>query len=361
VTATQSALEAAREVAAAGHRVVAIVGWRVPREPLLAAGLHYVQVTPAIGPPTPVADELLSSDSSPDTRSLFQLIVGGALDFASLVVLAPPFAGLSASIEDMRRAGVLREQVPPTYYFEVLTWREPASRAFMIGRVRDFVVRIATLGQSVGDLELRGAIRRCNMVRREVAALLSARSRLHGSHVLRVIAAGSSLGPEEHIAMLQGNHPMLPGQLPGVLIASSSVLYDDRVHRIVEDCGAHVLGEDDINGSCHAFGEVTEDGDPVASLGAFYHENQPAQNTAPAEMRLRWLLERAMAQDIQGVIFYAEDPSWGWDLPAVCGTIEAAGKRTLLLPRDVRTGDGAAAAARQVREFVMACQQQAVS
>jgi benzoyl-CoA reductase/2-hydroxyglutaryl-CoA dehydratase subunit BcrC/BadD/HgdB len=352
VIAAPEALETARSLHAEGRKVVAIVGWRVPREPLLAAKVHAVQITPALGQPTPIADELLSSESAPDIRALFETIVGGTLDFADLVVIAPPFAGLSIAIEDLRRAGLLREQTPPAYFFEVLAYRETESRAFMTARIRDLIARIESLGTVISNAGLIRAIHRCNLERREVARLLEARSRIAGSHAITTIAAGASMEPEPHIAILQGGHAAVAEDAPTMLIVSSSVLYDDRLHRIVESCGAHVLGEDDINGSCYAFGEVAESVDPIEALGGFYFENQPPQHTSPTQARLRWIFDRGFSPDVDGVIFYAEDPSWGWDLPALRATLEASGKKTLLLANDVRTREGADAASQLLNVFL---------
>ena len=352
---TLGALEESRRLHLGGRKVVAVVGWRVPREPMLAGNVHTVQITPDLDAATPIADELLSSDSGPELRALFETIASGALGFAQLIVIAPPYAALSVAIEDLRRAGLLREQVPPTFFFEVLVSREAESRLFLTDRIRDLVVRLKSLGLTISSADLQQAVRRSNGARREVAGLLEDRGRFNGSSVIAKIAAGASMDPEAHTALLRSDDaPRVPAASTRVLICSSSVLYDDRLHRLVEACGGQVLGEDDINGSCHALGQVDESGDPIEALGAFFFENQPPQHTAPGDVRLRWVLERSRAADVDGVVFYAEDPTWGWDLPALRTALQANGKRSMLIAQDVRTQKGADAAYRSLSEFLQA-------
>lgn len=334
------AMEEARKLASAGRRVVAIIGWRVPTEPIRAAGLHPVHIAPDLSQPTPDADELLSAEAKPPLRALIQTLVSGDLDFAELIVFAPPFAPVSVQLEDLRRMELLSESVPPTYYFETMMLRGEPQRQFAIERTRAFARRIASLdGKPISNEALEAEISASNEVRRAALALLETRSGSSapkGSAVLDTLGAGDWLAPSAHVSTIEAlNAPK--GSGPRLLLVSSSVLGNSRVHALAEEAGANIVAEDDIYGSHFASGMIAEGtGDPLAAIGSFIHDNQPMQRTSPPELRRAWYHEQLRRSDIDGVVFYAEDPIWGWDVPAMRAAAAEAGKPTTTLLLDVQ-------------------------
>lgn len=351
-----TAIEQGRALAAAGKRVVAIIGWRVPTEPIRAAGLHPVHVMPDLSQETPVADDLLSAEAKPPLRALIQTLVSGDLDFAELIVFAPPFAPVSVQLEDLRRMALLPESVPPTYYFETMMLRGERQRTFAIDRTRALAARVASLsGEPIEATALEAEIAASNAVRRAAVALLETRSKAdapRGSAVIDVLGEGDWLAPADHAARITG-FAAQPGTGPRLLLVSSSVLANSRVHALAEAAGANVVAEDDIYGSHFAQGEIeTNSGDPLAAIGSFMHDNQPMQRTSPPELRRAWYHEQLARDDIDGVVFYAEDPIWGWDVPAMRAAAEQAGKPSTTLLLDVQLKPEKAQT--QFNEFVQA-------
>ncbi len=349
-----TAMEEARKLAAAGKRVVAIIGWRVPTEPVRAAGLRPVHIAPDLSQPTPDADELLSAEAKPPLRALIQTLVSGDLDFAELIVFAPPFAPVSVQLEDLRRMGLLRESVPPTYYFETMMLRGERQRQFAIERTRAFARRLAALdGQPIPGKALEAEVVASNAVRRSALALLETRgttSAPKGSAVMDALGAGDWLAPADHVATIEGLGAPT-GNGPRLVLVSSSVLGNSRVHGLVEEAGANIVAEDDIYGSHFATEEIAEGtGDPLEAIGSFIHDNQPMQRTSPPELRRAWYHEQLRRADVDGVVFYAEDPIWGWDVPAMRAAAAAAGKPTTTLLLDVQLKPEKALA--QLSEFV---------
>ncbi len=356
---SQFTLDEGRRIRDAGGRVVAIMGWRVPIEPVRAAGFHAIQVSADPAMPTPDADELLSAEAKPPVRAVLQLVLSGALDFAELIVFAPPFAPVSVLVEELRRMALVAESVPPTFYFETAMWRGDLQRDFAIRRTRDLAQRLASLaGQPMTDAALETEIVASNKARRAAWTLLATRDEddgPRGSTVVTALGESDWLAPDEYAARLEAvaaEREETTGG-PRLMLVSSSVLGDARVHALAEDAGATIISEDDIYGSCYAIGEIEEgSGDPLAAIGNYYHDNQPLQRTAPQQLRRSWYREQVRREDIDGVIFYAEDPIWGWDVPAMRAAAAEAGKATTTLMRDVRLPEQGAAAAKQLAEFV---------
>ncbi|GGF59101.1 2-hydroxyacyl-CoA dehydratase family protein [Alteromonas lipolytica] len=357
--AVAKSLAEGKRLAATGERIVGIIGWRVPVEPVFAAGYFPVTISPDLSLPTPDADELLSADARPPVRALLQMVLSGELDFCDLLVFAPPYAPIAAQTEELRRMALVAESLPPIHYFETPMLRGEVQCDFAIERTRDLVRRLsAASGTPVTSGALEQQIVAANAVRRQVKQLLAERagdSIPAGSELLNVIGAGNWLSFSEHAELAEkamASVTRLSG-LPRLLLVSSSVLGDDRIHALVEAAGANIVAEDDIYGSCYAAGEIAENSaDPIAAIGRFYHDNQPLQRTSPLELRRRWYFEQVTRADIDGVIFYAEDPIWGWDVPAMREAAKAAGKPSLTVLKDVRIPAEQQAVSQQLNEFI---------
>lgn len=352
-----------RKLAAAGARIVAVIGWRVPTEPIIAAGLTPVTIVPDLSLETPDADRLLSLHESLEARALLQSIVSGDLGFAELILFAPPFTMVSEMLEELRRSDLVASNIPPSYYFELAIQQDESNRVFAAERVAALATRLAAAAGVVGPLPrhaLEEAVLATNRVRR--AAMKLGRLRcgdrpLPGTNMIKALVAGDVLSPAAHAEVLAAlatrAWPCAIG--PRFLVVSSSVLGNPVLHSLIEEEGAVVVGEDDLYGACFAPGLISEaTGDPLAAIADFYFENPPAQRCSPEATRRRWLYEALRNPEVTDVLIYAQLPIWGWDVPSIRSCAAAHGKRTLTIEQDVRTAEGREAAARSIRTYLEA-------
>lgn len=356
-----SAIEEARKLEMAGSRIVALIGWRIPVEPIFAAGMVAITVTPDLSRSTPDADKLLSADESLETRALLQAIICGDLSFATLILFAPPFTKLSAMLEELRRADLVAKDIPPSYYFELAIQQSEENRAFAAERVSALAARVAAAaGRGRADCEagLEEFISATNRVRRAAMALCAARRRDRppsGAAVLGTMAKGDWLPPPDHAEMLEALEaaPQVVAAGVRMLVVSSSVLAGPTLHGLLEEEGGIVVGEDDIYGSCFARNEIIEaSGNPLQAIADFYFDNPPPQRTSPESARRRWFHGALEDPSVSVVVIYAELPIWGWDVPAIRDAAHRRGKYCLTIEHDVRTPAGHELARAEIRRFV---------
>ena len=249
-----SALEEAPKLARLGSRIAVLIGWRIPVEPIIAAGLTPVTIVPDLAIATPDADVLLSADESLEIRALVQTIVAGQLGFADIILFAPPFARVSAMMEELRRGDLVPQSIPPTYYFELPIQQGEHNRVFAVERVNGFARRIAAaagLGNAVPEDRLEDSIAATNKVRRAAAALGATRRGarpISGTDYMEAMVAGDWLAPDTHAARLEKLTltSRSPTNAARMLVVSSSVLAGSSLHSLIEQEGGLVVGEDDI-------------------------------------------------------------------------------------------------------------------
>ncbi len=356
-----SALEEAPKLARLGSRIAVLIGWRIPVEPIIAAGLTPVTIVPDLAIATPDADVLLSADESLEIRALVQTIVAGQLGFADIILFAPPFARVSAMMEELRRGDLVPKSIPPTYYFELPIQQGEHNRVFAVERVNGFARRIAAaagLGNAVPEDRLEDSIAATNKVRRAAAALGATRRGarpISGTDYMEAMVAGDWLAPDTHAARLEKLTltSRSPTNAARMLVVSSSVLAGSSLHSLIEQEGGLVVGEDDIYGSCFAEGEISErSGAPLDAIASFYFGNPPPQRSSPEAFRRRWYHRALEDESVYAVVLYAQLPIWGWDVPAMRAAAQRHGKRCLTIEHDVRTADGREAARAEIRRFL---------
>ena len=362
----QRSLAEGMALAEAGARVVGIFGHRVPLEPIYAAGFTPVQLSLDISKPTPAADGVLSKEAKPMVKAMLELVLSGALKFCDLVVFAPPFAPMSVHIEELRRLGMLQQPMPPSYYFELPMFQGEQQLDFAVERTRALAQRLAAVnGASIDEKALEAAIVDSNQLSRAVQSLNASRLTPHaplGSCVIDAISQTRWRAPADAVSIIEAAGTEQPTNLPRVLLVSSSVLGDSRLHQLVERSGANIVGEDDVFGSAYAHSLIEEgSGDALSAIARFYHDNATPQRTGPLELRRAWYREQIQRSDIDGVIFYAEDPIWGWDVPEMTEQAHANGLQTLFMMKDVRLESHLEAITSLLNDFVASLNKEGVA
>ena len=341
-------LRTAREAHAQGSPVIARIGLGIPDEIILAAGGFATALAPRLDQPTPLADAFMDPSEQPELRSLLEQIASSQSRFLSLAVLTAPYSALAATIEDLRRVALLPDAAP-TSYMEFPAVRGDGARRYAEARVRDLASRIGSVtGQPVTTEALRRAIASTNRRREALRTFMAHRrdtAAISGIEAFGAVGAASFLPPAVFTDALDALTASLRSSdrlhgLPRILLVPSSPLTHDRAHAAIEAAGALVIAEDDPLGSRAAEPAIREDEDPMRAIADHYLDQLSGTRAFPADRRLAWFYEEAARPDVDAVIFYGQEPRYGWDHPAMRDFLDSRGTPSTFIRADARTADG---------------------
>src|SRR5215471_14948745 len=128
-------LAAAREALAHGTGVVGRIGTTVPVELILAAGRLPVLVAAELGMPTLTAETYMEPVIPPETKSLFEIAVGGQLENFDLLVLSRPYAHLYYYLKEVHRIG-RAPNLPPLHMHDLMQSQREAVRGYNWSQTR---------------------------------------------------------------------------------------------------------------------------------------------------------------------------------------------------------------------------------
>jgi hypothetical protein len=349
----------ARKAHAAGSVVVGRIGVGIPEELILASCAVATMLTPDSTAETLVADAMMDPGEQPELRSLLDQIASPDANFLSLVVLGPPYSGLSATIEDLRRAELLPDAAP-TSYFELPATGD-AKALYAEARIRDLAARLgAVTGRPATQATLQTSIAATNRRREALRNFMAARRdgmAISGRDAMRAIGAASFLPADTFTPALKALTASPPPDAalqdrPRILLAPSSPLVHDRAHAAIEGAGGLIIAEDDPLAARAAEQNIAETGDPISAITQHYLQNMTGARVFPAAARLKWFHAEAIKPDVDAVIFYGEEPRYGWDYPAMREYLDAHGKPSAFIRADARLPDGQARLRSQAETFL---------
>jgi len=360
-------LRAARAGHDAGLPLIGCIGVGIPEEVILASGAMPTALVPKAEGRTPIADTFMDPGEQPELRSLLEQIAQPSPDFMTLAVLTAPYGGLAETIEDLRRADLLPNAVA-IHYFELQAEQSDASYRYAADRIRALASRMgAVTGQYVTDEKLSDAIAATNLRRQALRRFNAARREaplISGTEAFQAIGAARFLQPAAFTAaledMLASLHPdqSLNGR-PRVLLIPSEPLTHSHAHEAIEAAGALVIGEDDPLGARGAESDIRSGGDPVQAIATHYVDAIAGARSFPAVHRLNWFHAQAVKPDVDAVIFYGQNPRYGWDHPAMRQFLESQGKLSLFIRADARNAGGFAQVESTTRAFITSLRDQA--
>lgn len=354
--AYRNRLEPARRAAAAGTKVVGVIGGAVPVELVHAAGCFAVQLTAEPGGPTDRADRFMEDLHERATRALFDRMLGGAFDFCAAIVIdmtSDANRHLFHYAKEIVRQGV-RDTLPPLIAYDLMLGDGTAIRGYGLARTRELAERLRLIG---GGEDIAGALaaaqRRRALLRRLEA--LRAEGRLRGVDALHVLGAGRFMAPEEFeqalTAFLAETHPTLTG--PRVVIVPAVPLDHDTLHEAIERSGGVVVGEDDWWGSRAHDGDFRTQLPPLEAIFGAHYETT-ASPRAPEAKREAWLRRRLEAGGIDAAVVYIppSDQDFGWSYPDLQRLLDGKGIPAVLLRDDILDASGAERIAAQLQAFI---------
>jgi len=323
----------ARRCAAAGERVIGLLGSDIPTELVAASGALALQLPAMADQPTPDADRYVETVFSPTARSVAQQWLEGDLDFLDTVVMSR--ANDSAQrlyyyVCELRRRRLTAG--PRLLIYDLSKIPRPASLTHTLQATE-------RLAQQLGARRdaLAAAITQRNRRRAAFAALSAQRSTPApplGSTVARLSRASDLCTADILDAALAAwlKETRAAGTGPRLLLAGSAPP-DERLHVLIESAGGCVVGEAGEHSLARLGSAVDNSDDPLRSLAAHYHE-LPYGPRAFAD-RAADIAQQVGRCRAQGVILWVieEDESMVWDLPGITRTLGDARVPLLALSR----------------------------
>lgn len=346
---------AARAWRAAGGRVVGVLGWSVPRELVVAAGLLPVRLSPRHLPgSTPDSGRDIAGAGSqlpPEVAPVAEALVAGALDWVDAVLIgrdSEAHTKLFYLLRELRR-GPATSSLPPVAFFDLLRLPSRTSATYNRLRARELTDTLARWsGRPVTAEDLRQAVDDAAATADRLAVLAELRTAplptVAGSDALAAACASQVLPGEQLRAHLMAICPGDRGQESSpvddggstpptarVFLAGTG-LDDLAAYDALEDLGLALVGEDyewvAPPPKCTA--------DPLDGIVDRYHLGHGGVARDGLRDRADRSAGKIAAASADGVLYLIgeHDEAAGWQLPALAARI---GPGTPLIP--VRLAD----------------------
>lgn len=300
-----------------------------PWEILRAAG-YSPRLLEADSGPTPIAGCFMEDVFDRRIRVIFDRLCAGAWSDLHLVAIPRTSEQEHKLYLYLREAGRAHYSgtIPDLCLYNLLHTRSPESYDYGLERTRQLVRELAAPDRALSD-----AIAESNRARAVVREIHRKRlgGFLEGSAALDLIRGfyteDRSRFASRVAAQLENMRTPLDTGRPGILIKGAS-LDHTGLHRLIEEAGGYVMGEDDWRGS-RAAGEqdVRTDRDPVTAIFDKYFHDEVSPRVQPASARDAWFEREIGEGHVDGVLFYIplEDDVEGWDYPRHRAFLEARG------------------------------------
>ena len=321
-----------------GGRVLAKLGFDVPDELVLAAGLMPVQVYADPDKELVYTSKMLEFAFDPMVRKQFEKLVDGTYKSQA------DFLAVSNSTDVIIRVFLyLRETlrslpevpVPPTCFIDWLFTRNRMHQERNELTIKIFKKQLEDwTGTKITDTKIKRAAKVCNAERaalRKIGALRHGKKvRISGTEALVIIGSGFFMDKKEHtdlvkqIAKAAAKWPVITG--PRVFV-TGSVHEDLNVYSMIEDAGAVIVSED------HDWGDRSYERDynleyaPVRAIVDRYMLRSFSSKKAFVSQRVEALDEAVKASGAEAVVFYTNiyEEAASWDYPSQKASLDAQG------------------------------------
>lgn len=319
---------AARDWSAAGRPVAGYVGADVPVEVLSAGGFLPVRLT---GDPTAdstAGDRYLGRGLDPVARSVLSRLLDGAYgQLDALVVSRDCEASLRLfyAVRELHRVepGI---GVPPVHLVDVLHLPHRTTTRYVLAKVRQLRAQVERwAGRPVTDDDLAAAVAAHDRVRTLLGEMTAPRkvspARLSGAQALAVVAATTTLPPEQAVRLLEELRD-LAGALPEVsgtrVFLTGSSHDTPGVYEALEAAGLLVVGEDHDWGDLLHHRLVAPPADPALlelALAERYQHNGPTAARASIGQRAAHTAAAARRCGADALLSYVRvhDDAPRWD------------------------------------------------
>ena len=321
-----------------GGRVLAKLGFDVPDELVLAAGLMPVQVYADPDKELVYTSKMLEFAFDPMVRKQFEKLVDGTYKSQA------DFLAVSNSTDVIIRVFLyLRETlrslpevpVPPTCFIDWLFTRNRMHQERNELIIKLFKKQLEDwTGTKITDTKIKRAAKVCNENRaalRKIGALRHGKKvRISGTEALVIIGSGFFMDKKEHTALVKqlarsaAKWPVIKG--PRVFV-TGSVHEDLNVYSMIEDAGAVIVSEDHDWGDRSYERDYNMEYSPIRAIVDRYMLRSFSSKKAFVSQRVDALNESVKANGAEAVIFYTNiyEEAASWDYPSQKASLDAQG------------------------------------
>ena len=349
---------------AKGGKVLAKLGFDVPDELVLAAGLMPVQVYADPDKELVNTNKILEFAFDPMVRKQFEKMIDGTYkDLADYLVVSNSTDVLIRVFLYLRE--LIRSEpempVPPTAFIDWLFTRNRMHQERNELTINIFKAQLEDwTGKKITDEEIAAAAKICNENRAALRKIGELRHgdqvRVNGTEALVIIGSGFFMDKKEHTELVNklaedaASWPVVSG--PRVFV-TGSVHEDLKVYSMIEDAGAVVVAED------HDWGDRSYERDYNTSYPAVraivdrYMLRSFSSKKAFVSQRVETLNNSVAAAKADAVMFYTNiyEDSASWDYPSQKKSLDDQGIKNIAFAKMQYPADNNEGLADRIAEF----------
>lgn len=331
---------------AAGVKVVGELGFDVPEELVLAAGMFPVRIYADPGKSLEETDKYLEYSFEPVVRAQFEKIIDGTygsqLDYLAISNSTDVIIRIFLYLRELKRVEP-EKPVPPITFIDWLFTRH------RLYQMRDeFVIDLFKkqleewAGREITDEQIRAAGAVLNENRRALREMAQLRHgqevRISGSEAMVIIGAGFFMDKKEHTALVAQvtedakSWPVLEG--PRVFYTGAN--HEDlALYEKIEAAGLVIVGEDTDWGDRSYDRDYNPELPVIRGVVDRYLFREFSAKKAFVSQRVEALDREVNAAGAEGVIFYTNqyDEVATWDMPKQRKSLESRGIKHITFGR----------------------------
>jgi benzoyl-CoA reductase/2-hydroxyglutaryl-CoA dehydratase subunit BcrC/BadD/HgdB len=346
----------ARELKAAGRKVIGYLSALGPVEVLTAAGVVPIRLKGSVSEPITKADAYMETIACPFIRNVFDSTLKGRFNYIDGMVMPHQCDSTDKTNNEWR----YNLNLPYWHFLNVPHLTDDSSVDFFKSVLGVFIKSLERFtGREITAAALASAVAAHNENRRAMRALYNLRKAdpplISGSEMMKVLVAAMSLPVEESTALIRSvteevtQRPAPAGGRPGSRLMLIGDQVDDvAIPQVIEGAGARLVMDDLSIGGKIYWTDVDATPDALAGIAERYLRKVKLPTTFVSEgntyeenleARFGHLKRRIEEFNVNAVILFIYkycDP-YGFEVPSIKGFIESAGTPVLYLEDEYST------------------------
>lgn len=337
----------ARELKAAGNKVIGYLSVLAPVEIMTAAGVIPLRLKGSVSEAVTKGDAYMETIVCPFIRNVFDGFLKGSFDFLDGMVMPHQ----CDSIDRTNDVWNYRLKLPYWHFLNIPHVTDDPSMEFMGEILKAFIRSLESFtGTTITDQALYNAVRKHNINRGLMRQLYSLRKTrdplISGTDLTKVLVAAMSLPVDESSALIENviaqikERPVTQnGERKRIMLLGDQI-DDTRIPQLIEDAGAWLVMDDISIGAKMYWNDVDLSGDVVRSIGERYLRRVKIPTTFQVlgetyqdnlDVRFGHIKRNIEEFRVDAVILlvYKYCDPYGFEVPAIKSYIESTGTPVL--------------------------------
>ncbi len=328
----------------AGCLTVGCLGFGVPEEMILAAGMVPIMICADPGSELRCADRYLEYSFAPKARAWFDALAGGAgrplPDFVAAADSEDVVNRIYYYLREMSRTEP-ELGIPPLHFVDLLFSRHMMYQKWNYASLGRFQEKLEEWsGRKITPEDLRRGIELVK-ARREALLEIAAprrrdRPKISGCEALVIIGSGFFMPEEEHTRLVRAlaqealDWPELDGER---VFFCGGAQEDTEVYERIEAAGAVVVGEDHNWGDRSYERAASPEPEPLKAIADKYMLTSASAQRGLVAERVEVLRKAVGACRARSVVFYTDEyeEAASWDYPSQKEMLDSEGIASMCL------------------------------